>query len=239
MFLKQFYTEKDCRIFISPQQASEFAKTVASDFNPIHNPDSKQFCVPGDLLFSLVLDRYGLSKEMTFMFSGMVGGDLPLVFPKSKAGEFSITDDQNKSYLEIERHGDILTDNNSVSELVRSYVAFSGKNFPDILVPLLSEQGVMLNPKRPLVIYQSMSLSLENFEIAEPTLTLTKTILDVKGKKGLVLLNFCIRSSGRIVGTGVKKLIVRGLQDYRQAGVDQLVSSYLAYKEQWSSERSL
>ena len=77
---------------------------------------------------------------MTFVFSGMVSGDLPLIFPKSNADVFSIIDDQNKSYLEIERHGDILSNQGLVSELTRGYVAFSGKNFPDILVPLLSEQ---------------------------------------------------------------------------------------------------
>ena len=230
MFLDPFYIEEDHRILISPQQASAFAKTIADDFNPIHDPDSKRFCVPGDLLFSLVLDRYGLSKQMTFVFSGMVDGDLPLVFPKSNADVFSIIDDQDKSYLEIERHGDILSDQDLVSELVRAYVAFSGKNFPDILVPLLSEQGLMLNPKRPLVIYKSMSLFLERFDITEPTLTLTKTTLHVTGKKGLVLLNFSIQSSGKNVGTGVKKLIVRGLQEFEQDGVDQLVTGYMAHK---------
>ena len=34
------------------KQASDFAKQVASDFNPIHDEDAKRFCVPGDLLFS-------------------------------------------------------------------------------------------------------------------------------------------------------------------------------------------
>ena len=232
MFLDPFYTEKNNRISISPQQASAFAKTIADDFNPIHDPDSKRFCVPGDLLFSLALNRYGLSEQMTFVFSGMVGRDLPLVFPKSNAEMFSITDDRDNSYLEVERYGDILSDQGLVSELTRGYVAFSGKNFPDILVPLLSEQGVMLNPKRPLVIYQSMSLFLESFEITQPTLSLTKTTLDVTGKKGMVLLNFCINSSGKNVGTGVKKLIVRGLQDYQQEGVDQLVTEYMAHKQQ-------
>ncbi len=147
---------------------------------------------------------------------------------------FAITDDRNKSYLEIERHGDNLSDQDLVLKLARAYVAFSGKNFPYILVPLLSEQGVMLNPKRPLVIYRSMSLFLENFNITEPTLTLTKTTLEVTGKKGLALLNFCINSSGKNVGTGVKKLIVRGLQDYYQDGVDELVNSYMAHKKLWS-----
>ena len=233
MFLDPFYTEIDHRILISTQQASNFAKTIADDFNPIHDPENKRFCVPGDLLFSLALNRYGLSEQMTFVFSGMVSGDLPLIFPKSNADVFSITDDQHKPYLEIQRHGDILSDPKLVLELARSYVAFSGKNFPDILVPLLSEQGVMLNPKRPLVIYQSMSLFLESFDLTGLTLTLTKTSLNVTGKKGLALLNFCINSSGKNVGTGVKKLVVRGLQDYKQEGVDQLVTEYMAHKQQW------
>ena len=42
------------------------------DYNPLHDKDAKKFCAPGDLLFSLVLDRYGISERMEFTFAGMV-----------------------------------------------------------------------------------------------------------------------------------------------------------------------
>ena len=66
MFLNDYFTESNDDIVISAQQASRFAKEVAGDFNPIHNLDAKRFCVPGDLLFSLVLAKYGLSQHMEF-----------------------------------------------------------------------------------------------------------------------------------------------------------------------------
>ena len=55
MFLKQFYETHDNSIRIPAHQASTFAKEIAHDFNPLHDADAKRFCVPGDLLFSLVL----------------------------------------------------------------------------------------------------------------------------------------------------------------------------------------
>ncbi len=36
---------------------------VVDDFNPIHDEDNKRFCVPGDLLFSVLLANVGLSQK--------------------------------------------------------------------------------------------------------------------------------------------------------------------------------
>lgn len=82
MFLDNFYNQNQLELTISAEQGSSFAKSISNDFNPIHDPDSKRFCVPGDLLFALVLQRYGLSQNMTFNFAGMVGGDTGLLFPQ-------------------------------------------------------------------------------------------------------------------------------------------------------------
>ncbi len=37
---------------------------------------------------------------------------------------------------------------------------FSGHTFPDILVKLMADNSVMINPARPMVMYQSMSIDL-------------------------------------------------------------------------------
>ena len=73
MKLRDYYSENDGFIQFSREQASRFAKNVAGDFNPIHDPDSKRFCVPGDLLFACSLANFGLSEKMHVRFSGMVG----------------------------------------------------------------------------------------------------------------------------------------------------------------------
>ena len=67
MFLKEFYDTQENSIRIGANQASTFAKEIAHDFNPLHDADAKRFCVPGDLLFSLVLEKYGLSENMHFI----------------------------------------------------------------------------------------------------------------------------------------------------------------------------
>ena len=76
MQLSDFYAIDTAGLQISAEQASNFAKTIAGDFNPLHDPDNRRFCVPGDLLFTALLQHYGISQRMHFRFSGMVGADL-------------------------------------------------------------------------------------------------------------------------------------------------------------------
>jgi hypothetical protein len=96
MFLSPYYAKQDQSVFISAQQASDFAKHVAEDFNPIHNVGAKRFCVPGDLLFALVLTEFGLSQNMQFKFAGMVGDGIELELDKDAGEKFSICDTKGK-----------------------------------------------------------------------------------------------------------------------------------------------
>ncbi len=230
MFLNPFYSDRHGSIRISAQQASLFAKDVAGDFNPIHDPDSKRFCVPGDLLFSLVLSRYGLSQNMRFVFSGMVGDGVSLLFPETDAEAFHIGDVDGKSYLQIEREGASTKDPALIEALALHYVAFSGHNFPDILVPLMARHNVMINPQRPLVIYESMAFHLDRLGFAEPELELADARLEVNGRRGDAGLYFRIKVGDEVVGTGSKKLVLSGLREYDQHSMQQFTEEYLARK---------
>ncbi len=227
MFLQQFYTRDKLSLSISAEQGSGFAKTISNDFNPIHDVDSKRFCVPGDLLFALVLERYGLSQQMRFEFAGMVSADTPLVLPGSPGDQFEIADAREKTYLKVSRSGDQLQDQQVLESLIKHYVFFSGQNFPHILVPLMAEKNVMINPQRPLVIYESMSLQFETLELGQPSVELAGTSLDVDGKRGNAEFKFNLVDDGKIVGTGVKTLILSGLREYQQQAIDLMVATYL------------
>jgi hypothetical protein len=232
MSLKDFYTESNGDIVISTEQASGFAKEVCGDFNPIHNPDAKRFCVPGDLLFSLVLAKYGLSQRMAFSFSGMVGRDVRLRLPKTDADRFDITDDSGKAYLHVTRAGECQSDEAFIEAFSRSYVAFSGHNFPDILAPLMAEHNVMVNTQRPLIIYESMSFDLASLDFKDPVLSLSSSKLDVNGKRGDAWLYFNTLSGDKIVGTGIKKLVLSGLREYEEAKLQELIVA----NEQWKAD---
>ena len=81
-------------------------KTISNDFNPIHDPDSKRFCVPGDLLFASGIGRYGISEKMTFNFAGMVSAEYRAsCFLEAPGDHFEIVDGREKSYLEVSRSG--------------------------------------------------------------------------------------------------------------------------------------
>ncbi|MCS2608699.1 DUF3581 domain-containing protein [Halomonas dongshanensis] len=227
---KDFYTQRGEQVVISAEQASRFAKGVAGDYNPIHNPDARRFCVPGDLLFTLVLLKFGLYQHMEFRFTNMVGADAPLSFSEADNGDLYVCDDAGKCFLQVTRSGDVTHDAATIAAFARCYVAFSGKNFPHYLKPLMEEHGVMFNPKRPLVIYDSMGFTLNSLDGLTPDLALTRSSLDVLGKRADALLEFAIQSAGASVGVGSKKLVVSGLCNYDATEMAAIVDEFYRLK---------
>ncbi|MCG7599354.1 DUF3581 domain-containing protein [Halomonas sp. McH1-25] len=226
MFLDDFYTLADERLCIAAEQASQFAKQMAGDYNPIHDPEARRFCVPGDLLFALVLARHGLSQRMTFHFRGMVGADVPLTIREDEDGTLSIVDDAGKEYLCVERSGEATRDPVVIEAFTRRYIAFSGRNFPHYLQPLMETQGVMFNPQRPLVIYDSMGFILDSLDVASLDVEFAGSSFEVNGKRGEALLEFRMLSGGEAVGSGSKKLVVSGLQPYDAEVMDAFVEDF-------------
>jgi len=235
MLLEDYYTESESRISFSRQQASDFAKNIAGDFNPIHDTDAKRFCVPGDLLFSVVLAKCSLSQNMRFVFSGMVNDGVALTIPDTTSATLDIVDDNGKKYLSLERSGDISQDQNLIRDLTRSCVRFSGQTFPHVLVPLMSEQQVMINPGRPLVIYESMALNLERLDFENPQLELARPVFEFDGKRGNACLKFCLKAGGETVGTGEKNMLISGLIAYDEGKVQTMVDNYVTRKQRLAS----
>ena len=230
MFLQSFYTEVNNQFSVSGEQGSQFAKQICNDYNPIHDPDSKRFCVPGDLLFALSLNNYGLSEKMNFDFSGLVPADKLLVFPTPENSELVIKDEREKVYLTLVREGEVNSEQDVIEHLVRSYVAFSGHSFPYILVPLMEQHQVMINNNRPLVMYQSMSLNLDQLDLEKPEVKLINSDMQVEGKRGNVTLHFAINDGGKAVGRGEKKLVLSGLREFDAQAMEQLIKEYEARK---------
>ncbi|WP_456237725.1 DUF3581 family protein [Marinobacter similis] len=163
MFLDRFHSIQQGRIHITALQASRFAKEIAGDFNPIHDPDARRFCVPGDLLFAVVVSHFGLSANMTFQFKSLLGDGVALEFREPEEGRIELCDANGKVYLEVTRSGASTRDETTIENFTRCYVSASGKNFPHTLQPLMESNGVMFNPDRPMVMYESMSLALDRW----------------------------------------------------------------------------
>ncbi len=229
MFLEPFYTADGDSLRISADQGSRFAKEIAGDFNPIHDQDNKRFCVPGDLLFALVLARQGLAQRMDFVFSSMVGANQRLRIPShdpDAADSFMLCDDAERPVLTVRRGGEHTRDMARIERLVRAYVAFSGHNFPHFLVPLMKDQRVMVNTERPLVIYEGMSFDLRWPMTGQLGLELLDSQLAVQGRRGSVRLSFELRDDKGLVGAGEKRLVLSGLRDLDQSALDGLVTRY-------------
>jgi hypothetical protein len=232
MLLAPFFTTKNNLISVSAQQASDFAKQQCFDFNPIHDPENKRFCVPGDLLFSLALNVYGVSESMSFTFTNMVGADVGLVFPDTDADTIIITNEQGKSVLEIERKGNINKDKKFVESLIKNYGQFSGQNFPTLLMPLMKEHGVMFNPSRPLVMYNSMSFEFNCVDFNdEMQLKLANSSLDVEPKRANSFLHFDLFDGDKLAGKGIKRLVIAGLKPYDDEVITEFAKGYEARRD--------
>jgi len=229
MLLDPYYTKQDNSIIISAEQASKFAKQECQDFNPIHDPSSKRFCVPGDLLFALAINEYGISESMSFTFTGMVGDNMLLHFPSTDSDHIVVTNDQDKSVLEIHRKGKSTNDVNLIESLIKKYVVFSGQNFPTLLMPLMKKHQVMFNPARPLVMYNSMNFEFNTLSLTDPLhVELAESTLEVEAKRANEFLHFDIFDGEKNIGHGVKTVVVGGLKPYDHEAITAFADSYLA-----------
>ncbi|NQZ30761.1 MAG: DUF3581 family protein [Oceanospirillaceae bacterium] len=232
MNLSDFYIDSSNDQFsFSREHGSHFAKDIAGDFNPLHDEQAKKFCIPGDLLFSLSLAKLGVSKNMQFTFNGMVTEGVDLHFSEADSALVKVLDTAGKEYMTIERSGDAVQNSDFASLLAQSYVAFSGHTFPHVLVPLMAEKNVMINPARPLVIYQNMSIDLQRLDFKSVSLEITNTQLQVDGKRGKAVLQFCFKEGDEIVGHGEKVMVLSGLREFDQQVIDNLVAEYDVWKQ--------
>ncbi|SMY32026.1 hypothetical protein PMAL9190_00318 [Photobacterium malacitanum] len=238
MFLDSYYSNNDGELSFTREQASHFAKRVAGDFNPLHDEDNKRFCVPGDLLFSVLLANVGLSQKMRFEFAGMINESSCLLIDIKSPTELAVIDCTGKVYMDVIRSGETTKDEVLISQVTKNYVQFSGMNFPHIMVPLMKSKDIMINPTRPLVIYECMELDFTRLDLRAPTVELTDSIIEVEGKRGSVTLHFCFKENGEIVGTGSKRMLMSGLKPYCQDGIDDLVSRFNERKDKFNATNS-
>lgn len=255
MQLSQYFSHNDGLITFTEEQGSAFAKGVAGDFNPIHDQGSRRFCVPGDLLFCVLLNHFGAASSTSVQFSAMLDGNTQMRLPAEITGSARIVDTRERELLTLFLDGKRQNDARFVSSLCEQYVRFSGKTFPDILVPLMRSASVMINPDRPLVIYKDMSIQLndlawslasnaegslsdsKNNDAAVDALTLNvaNTDIAVNGRKGAVHLRFSIEVSGQQIGTGEKNMVLSGLREYDESAMRGVVDQYNEWRSAYAA----
>jgi len=219
------------------EASSAFAKDIAGDFNPIHNPDARRFCVPGDLLFAVVLDLFKVRAKMDFEFEQMVDASVTLEVPVQEQ-RLQMVDASDKCYLDVAFSGDAVESDAANQSLIEAYVKFSGQTFPFLLTDLMKKHGVMINAQRPLIFYRKMSIELQDTQCDDFDLAFTGSTLKLDGKKGEVELLFDIVSSHKVVGTGCKNMLLGGLREYQQEAIDNLVVEYNSIKSQYQSDQT-
>ena len=238
MEIAAYFSQQEDSISFTEQQASAFAKGIAGDFNPIHDPGTKRFCVPGDLLFCVLLHRYGVARNTAVQFSGMLDGNTRMRLPQEVMGHAYVKDTRDRDLLSLFLEGERSTLPQFVTSLSEAYVRFSGHTFPDILVPLMRGAEVMINPDRPLIIYKDMNIELTNSarqSVGEQiSLGLSDTDISVNGRKGAVRLRFDIRDGTELIGRGEKNLVLGGLREWDDETMQSVVMQYNQRRDNYS-----
>lgn len=233
--ISDFYTTTSKGMVFSEEQASDFAKGVAGDFNPIHDVGARRFCVPGDLLFAALLDRYGVYQHLHADLMALVSADVEVSLPQQLEAKNDFRDTNDRHLLSLAATGEKTTDPTFVSSLVQQYVQFSGKTFPDILVGLMQDNNVMINPARPLVIYKELSLQLDRLNAPEPRLVDAGSTLEVDGKKGRACLRYEIQSENEQIGKGQKIMLLSGLREFDETAMTAIINEYNVWREAYKT----
>ena len=226
--LSAFHHRDGDRLWVDADQGSRFAKQVAGDHNPLHDVDAPRFCVPGDLLFALITQRYGLSRRFALSFRGMLRANTPLVFPPPSGSEFAIAGDDGREYVHVTHDTLLPSDEAARLALIRAYVGCSGETFPDRLCPLLAKAGVMFNPQRPFLVYDSMALELERAPGTDVAVTPQDASLTVNGKRADVQFDYRIEDGGGVIGHAAKWMLVSGLRAYDEDTMTAVIGAYQA-----------
>ena len=227
MFVDQYYTCHEENFYFPKHKSSAFAKQIAKDFNPLHDVKNRRFCVPGDLIFSAILSKFGANKEMTFDFKRMINGIEALNVVSSNES-ISVKNIQNEEMISIHRGGEITHDKVFINGFIRSYVEFSGKMFPEVILNAMKKSGVMPSLKRPLIIYVKMSFSLNVFSSNRPQVMLRETVFEKLGRKGVMSLYFDVWVNGEIIGFGEKKIFIGSVCPCDPSALQVYINSYNA-----------
>jgi hypothetical protein len=231
-WLDGFYHGSDHERWVTADQGSRFAKQIAGDHNPLHDPDSSRFCVPGDLLFALILRRYGLARRFALSFRGMLRAGTRLRFPSQPSERFMLADENDRDTVEVCHEQPLADDLAGRLALIEAYVACSGETFPDRLGPLLAEAGVMFNPQRPFLVYDGMNLAMDRAPGAGLEVRPVDASLTVNGKRADVQFDYQLIDADGTPGTASKRMVVSGLRAYDAEAMAAVIAAYQARRAQ-------
>jgi len=91
----------------------------------------------------------------------------------------------------------------------------------------------MFNLNRPLVIYESMTLSFDHLDFRQASVEMLEPKMEVNGKRASAYLHFQIKTGKNVVGTGFKKLAISVQNGYESEPMQAFVDDYLARKNDY------
>lgn len=95
----------------------------------------------------------------------------------------------------------------------------------------------MINPKRPMVMYQSMSIDLLRLDLNDISLEFDeeKTTVETEGKRANICLAFKLRCDNEVIGHGEKHMLVSGLLPFDENAIAGITADYSQWKKNYKS----
>ena len=95
----------------------------------------------------------------------------------------------------------------------------------------MKEHQVMFNPARPLVMYNSMNFEFSTLTLHNPLhVELAKSEFEVEAKRANEFLHFEIYDGEKVIGRGIKTVVVGGLKTYDHDAISAFADNYLALR---------
>ena len=98
----------------------------------------------------------------------------------------------------------------------------------------MADNGVMITPSRPLVIYESMSLTMKEVLFDKVSTEVDDVFMEMTGKRAKVAISFTLSSEKQIIGAGAKNLVIASLRPYDQDLCSIMVNEYLKKRDAYT-----
>lgn len=204
-----------------------YARNVVKDFNPIHNHLAKNYCVPGDLIFALMVERGGVHGSMRMDFLNRVGKDSEYIFVSGKAG-MALLDRGNKVQAQLIGSGDASVCVKCISAVSDAVLSCTSSYFPYKMMRSLRAENLMLSGCRSLVILKSIEVNVSDLHFASDlTAVFCSSSLRHSGRRGTIDAHFqLVGGNGQVLGQVIKTALIIGIERFNGKRSAQYLENY-------------
>lgn len=221
MDISEYYDCIDGEIHFNDLKASQFAKNVSNDQNPIHDHDNKNYCIPGDLIFSMCADVLGLGSETDLYLHHPIGKNSSILIKEAKDGFYLGRDQSGIKIFTYRKNGET-TDICDTGNFLNCFARVTETLFEDAIHPQLKQKGLMINPSSPSVVLTSISIRKSENSKPVHKIKPDESVATGNVKRAKVTAKYTMNDLyDNSIGEARKTLFISGLREYCVASMSR------------------